>query len=33
MTGHLAPAATMVVGLGVFWWAGPNLFSKPCHRL
>ena len=28
MTGHLAPAATMVVGLGVFWWMGPKTFSK-----
>ena len=29
VTGHLAPAAVMVVGLGVFWWVGPNMFSKP----
>ena len=29
ITGQLAPAATMVVGLGVFWWLGPKMFAKP----
>jgi hypothetical protein len=29
MTGQLAPAATMVMGIAVFWWLGPKMFAKP----
>jgi len=28
LSGLIAPAATMVVALGVFWWIGPRMFAK-----
>ena len=28
LTGHLAPAATMVVTISAFWWLGPKTFAK-----
>jgi hypothetical protein len=28
LTGHLAPAAMMVMAIGVFWWLGPKTFAK-----
>ena len=29
LTGLIAPAAAMVVALGVYWWLGPRMFAKP----
>ena len=28
LTGHLAPAAMMVVAICTFWWLGPKTFAK-----
>jgi|SRR6187397_1498779 len=28
LTGHLAPAAMMVVAISTFWWLGPKTFAK-----